>query len=110
MTERQEYPAPDHLDTEAAKVWAEVIGQHHEPARIIGPDLEAYCGQVALLRDARARIASEGTIIEDERGRPTEHPAISLERLAQKEVREWGDKFRGKVPREARGRRDVGPR
>jgi phage terminase small subunit len=99
------FPAPEHLDPEAAKVWAEVIGQHHEPAKIAGPDLEAYCGQVAMLRDARARVAAEGAIIEDERGRPDVHPAIALERLAQKEIREWGDKFRGRTRRpEPRGR------
>lgn len=99
------WPAPAHLDEAAAAVWAEVIAQHHEPARIVGPDLEAYCGQVALQRDARERVAREGTIIADERGRPEPHPAIALERAAQKEIRDWGDKFRGRVKREPVERR-----
>lgn len=98
------YPAPARLDEGAAAVWDEVIAQHHEPGKIAGPDLEAYCCQVALQRDLRARIADEGTIIADERGRPEPHPAIALERAAQKEIRDWGDKFRGRVKREQTGR------
>lgn len=93
------FPAPDYLDAAAAAVWVEVIGAHHDPARIIGPDLVAYCGQVATQRDARARIAREGLIVEDERGRPEPHPAIALELKAQAEIRAWGDKFRGRTPR-----------
>lgn len=108
MTAAEEYPPPDHLDEEAAKVWREIIAQHHEPGKIAGPDLEAYCGQVAMQRDARRRVAAEGTIIEDERGRPDVHPAIALEVKAQAEIRAWGDKFRGRVKRpepERRSRR-----
>lgn len=93
------------MDEAAAAVWAEVVEAHHEPARIVGPDLEAYCGQVAMVRDARARIAKEGTIIADERGKPEPHPAIALERAAQKEIRDWGDKFRGRPKREPAERR-----
>ncbi|ALY08898.1 hypothetical protein GALAXY_54 [Arthrobacter phage Galaxy] len=100
-----EFPAPAHLDPDAAAVWAEVVAAHHDPGRIVGPDLEAYCGQVAMVRDARRRIATEGTIIADERGKPEPHPAIALERAAQKEVREWGDKFRGRPKREPAERR-----
>jgi phage terminase small subunit len=100
-----EFAPPDHLDEKAAAVWREVVTAHHDPARIVGPDLEAYCGQVAMQRDARARIAREGSIIEDERGRPDVHPAIALELKAQAEIRSWGDKFRGRTKRpEPRGR------
>lgn len=95
------FPAPGYLDEDAADVWRETIAQHHEPAKIAGPDLAAYCGQVALWRDLRARVAREGSIIADERGRPEPHPAIALERAAQKEIRDWGDKFRGRPKRPA---------
>ncbi|UVK62596.1 hypothetical protein SEA_TAYLORSIPHT_57 [Arthrobacter phage TaylorSipht] len=105
VPEVEEFPAPEHMDDDAAKVWREVVAAHHDPGRIVGPDLEAYCGQVAMVRDARARIAKEGTIIADERGKPEPHPAIALERAAQKEVRDWGDKFRGRPKREPAERR-----
>lgn len=95
---------PEHLDEKTAAVWQELVDAHHDPARIIGADFEAYCGQVALQRDMRARIARDGSIVEDERGRPTEHPAIALEQAAQREIRAWGDKFRPKVGRERAGR------
>lgn len=93
------FPAPARLDPEAAAVWAEVVEQHHDPARIVGPDLEAYCGQVALQRTLRERIATEGPIVADAKGEPEPHPAVVLERAAQKEIRDWGDKFRGRTPR-----------
>lgn len=105
--EAREFPPPARLDAEASAVWREVVEQHHEPERIVGPDLEAYCAQVALQRDLRERIAAEGTIIADERGRPEPHPAIALERAAQKEIRDWGDKFRGRPKREKQPRRSA---
>lgn len=101
----EEFGPLESMDAEAAAVWRETIAQHHEPARIVGPDLAAYCGQVALQRDLRERIAREGAIIADERGRPEPHPAIVLERAAQKEIRDWGDKFRGRPKREPVERR-----
>ncbi|QRI45464.1 hypothetical protein SEA_LEONA_56 [Arthrobacter phage Leona] len=105
VDEDKGFPPPEYLDAEAAAVWREVIAQHHEPAKIAGPDLAAYCGQVALQRDLRERIATEGAIIADERGRPEPHPAIAMERAAQKEIRDWGDKFRGRTVRQPAERR-----
>ena len=84
---------PDRLDNDAADVWREVVAAHSDPAQIIGPALEAYCGQVAMQRDARSRIAKDGAIIDDGRGKPITHPAIALEARAQSEIRAWGDKF-----------------
>ena len=96
------FPPPAHLDGDAATIWTEIVNAHHEPARIVGPDLEAYCGQVAMLRDARRRVAREGAIIADTRGLPMAHPALGLELKAQAEIRAWGDKFRGRAKRATR--------
>lgn len=73
-------------------VWDELIAKGARP----GPQLEAYAGQVARLRDAQARLASEGLIIEDPRGNPIPHPAIAIEKAAQDEIRRWGSKFEGR--------------
>lgn len=101
---------PAHLDAATRKVWQELVDAHHDPHRIVGADFDAYCGQVALQRDARQRVAEEGAIVVDERDRPVPHPAIDLERDAQREIRAWGDKFRPKPPRaaSAEGRRGRG--
>lgn len=96
---------PAHLDEATAQVWEELVAAHHDPARIVGADFDAYCAQVALQRDARRRIAEEGAIVADERDRPSEHPAVALERDAQREIRAWGDRFRPKVARAAAGER-----
>lgn len=102
---------PEHLDRKAAEVWTEAIAEFLEigddPDRITGPDFDAYCAQVALQRETRDQIATDGAIVEDERGRPVPHPAIDLERDAQKEIRAWGERFKPKKPRST-GRR--GPR
>lgn len=87
--------APVHLPEDVAAVWAEVVAAYGEGAeRIEGPDLEAYCGQVARLRDAQRRIAAEGQIVADPKGHPIPHPALAIERAAQDEIRKWGSAFR----------------
>lgn len=104
---------PAHLDEHAAAVWREVVDAHREPpndpARIVGHELEAYCAVVATLRDVRARIAigSEEVIVADERDRPVPHPAFDLMRQLSREMREWGDRFKPKTPRPARGERSA---
>lgn len=92
--------APEHLSLAARAVWDATVGAHPTPDRIVGPDLEAYCTQVARMRDAQARIDTEGLIVADAKGNPVPHPAIALERAAQAEVRAWGDRF--KPPRRSR--------
>lgn len=84
--------APAHLTPAVAAVWSEVITAYGSD-EIVGPDLEAYCGQVAQLRDAQARIASDGLITADPKGNPIPHPAIAIERAAQDEIRKWGPRF-----------------
>ena len=87
--------APGHLPEAVAKVWNEVVDAYGDDAdKITGPALEAYCGQVATLRDCQARIAREGLVVADPKGLPIEHPAVRLERAAQDEIRKWGDQFR----------------
>lgn len=92
--------APEHLSPAARAVWDAAVGSHPSPDRIVGPDLEAYCTQVARMRDAQARVDAEGLIVADAKGNPVPHPAIALERAAQAEVRAWGDRF--KPPRRSR--------
>ena len=92
---------PSHLAPDVAAIWRE----HFANAGRIGPDFEAWCGQVARLRDAQRRIGAEGAIIADAKGNPIPHPALAIERQAQAELRAWGDTFRacGRRPREASG-------
>lgn len=84
---------PSHLAQDVAEVWSEIVAAHDDPERILGPALESYCGQVARLREAQRRLATEGLVIADPKGHPIPHPAISIERVAQDEIRKWGSKF-----------------
>ena len=84
--------APEHLPADVAAVWIEVV--EAVGAQCAGPDLEAYAGQVARLRDAQSRIAAEGAIVADPKGNPIPHPALAIEKSAQAEIRAWGDRFR----------------
>lgn len=87
---------PGHLADDVQAVWRELVAAAGADAhRIVGPDLEAYAGQVARLRDAQRRLAAEGVIIEDSKtGQPVPHPALAIERAAQVEIRTWGNHFR----------------
>lgn len=88
---------PAHLADDVAAVWIEVVAAYGSD-RIAGPGLEAYCGQVARLRDAQRRLAAEGTIVADPKGNPVPHPAVAIERAAQDEIRKWGTQFRRLKP------------
>lgn len=93
--------APDHLPDDVAAVWTQVVDAYGGGAdRIVGPDLEAYCGQVARLRDAQRRLATEGSVVADPKGFPIPHPAIAIERAAQDEIRKWGSAFKRRATRQ----------
>lgn len=49
-------------------------------------------GLLRRVRDARARVDNEGSIIDDGKGFPVEHPALKVERQASAELRGWVDK------------------
>ena len=61
--------------------------------RALSPFDEEVINTVAALirrlRDARRRIDEEGTIIDDGKGFPVEHPALLVERRASAELRGW---------------------
>lgn len=80
---------PVHLSPEVAEVWVELAPT--SPRR--GPDFEAYCAQVARVRDAQRRISSDGLVVADAKGVPVPHPALEIERKAQAELRAWGGQF-----------------
>lgn len=80
---------PEHLPDDVSAVWRELVGGGATP----GPDLEAYCGQVARLRDAQRRLNDEGLVIADPKGFPIPHPAIQIELRAQEQIKKWGSRF-----------------
>lgn len=81
---------PEHLRPVERDAWTDVVealGPAAEAAPL--PALEALACQVARMRDARRRIEAEGEIVLDARDRPVPHPALTIERQAQSEVRAW---------------------
>lgn len=98
-----EVKVPSHLPEDVGRVWVEVVTAWGESAaEVEGPELEAFAGQVARLRDAQRRLAAEGIVVEDPKGQPIPHPAIAVERAAQEQIRAWGDRFRPRRPRGGR--------
>jgi len=89
--------APEHLSEAARVVWCEVAALFKvagdDVARVSGAGLEAYCVQVARMRDAQRRVDREGLVVADEKGRPVPHPALVIEKAAQVEVRAWQERF-----------------
>ena len=100
--------APEHLSEAARVVWCEVAALFKvagdDVARVSGAGLEAYCVQVARMRDAQRRVDREGLVVADEKGRAgggaVPQPALVVEKAARVEVRAWQERF---TPR--RGRR-----
>ena len=87
--------APKHLPPDVAEVWVELVAGLGDLAdRKVGPEVEAYCGSVARLRDAQHRIHAEELIVPDSKNAPVAHPAFAIERQAMDDLRKWGDKFR----------------
>lgn len=72
-------------------IWDE-LKEQLQP-RIGGPGLEALCGQVYRLREAERRISEEGMVVQDVKGNPIPHPALSIEKQAQAEIRNWINKY-----------------
>ncbi len=69
-------------------MWVAVVGD----GVLSGADAaaaEAFCVQVARLRDAQQRVDAEGAIVADEKGRPVPHPALAMELAASAEMRLW---------------------
>lgn len=86
---------PDGMPSDVAAVWDEIVTAHGEDwERIEGPGLEAFCGQIARLREAQRRLAEEGLVTADPKGNPIPHPAVQIERVAQGEIRKWGQQFK----------------
>lgn len=82
---------PAHLPPDVAHVWGEFVGR----SKNVGAEFEAWCGQVARLRDAQHRLSVEGLVVADAKGSPIPHPALVIERQAQAELRAWGARFSG---------------
>lgn len=83
------------LPADVKLIWDEVLAAAGEARAnaMKGPALEAYCGQIARLREAQKRLNAEGLVIADPKGNPIPHPAIAIERTAQDEIRKWGKQF-----------------
>lgn len=106
MTDEQ-YPPPASMPDKVAAIWREVATAHVEAgddtiARKVGPGLEAYCAITADLRDATAKVAEHGVLVQDNRGAPIENPAIAIKNNAARELARIGDRYQ---PRPARPRR-----
>ena len=91
--------APEGMPEAERRIWQQMV----DAGSPEGPELEAFVGQVARLREAQRRIAAEGLITADPKGYPIPHPAIAIEKSAQAEIRAWGSKFAPKRPGAAAG-------
>ena len=84
-------PVPATLSSAAANVWRDTT-----PGLLPGADpavIEAYCTQVARMRDAQSRIDTEGLIVGDAKGQPVPHPALAIEKAAAEQVRKLSDQL-----------------
>lgn len=85
MTRKRTIPlrpqVPQHLDGEAARLWAELApqlagGGALDPA--IATSLEIACQAYSTWRTHEARIAAEGAIVKSPAGFAQAHPSVSI--------------------------------
>lgn len=93
MTTREPLDPPEGLPEAAADVWREIVASNDLAGTVDRAALEAFCTLMARLRDARARVAEEGMVVTDPRGRVIPHPALTVERQTAEQIRAWGDRF-----------------
>ena len=51
--------------------------------------VETVAGLILRVREAQEAIQREGTIVDDGKGFPVEHPALVIEKRASQEIRGW---------------------
>lgn len=84
---------PEGMPADVATVWREIVESNDLAGRVDRAALEAFATLVARMREARDRVAEEGLIVEDSRGRTVPHPALLVERQTAEQIRAWGDRF-----------------
>lgn len=102
-----DYPPPADMPATVAVIWTEIVQAHVDAGdpligQKVGPRMEAFCAITADLRDATARVAKDGLLVQNARGEPTPHPAIAIKNDASRELARYGSEFR---PKQARPRR-----
>ncbi len=79
---RKEPPVPRcpaGMDPDAKKIWREVLRRYGAGCeKIAGPALEAFCGQMAMMRKLQKQVDDEGLIVLDSRGAAMRHPAFDM--------------------------------
>jgi len=86
VKDKKDRAEPASLPEYLLPVWREIAGNYPVSSDL---ELEAVCGLVHRLRDARERIEKDGIIVLDKAGHPVPHPALETERQAQRELRAW---------------------
>ncbi len=98
-----DHTAPDHFTEQMRRAHDELAARWPDTEPMPhGAEYEAWLGQVVRLREAQAAIAADGPIVADPKGNPIPHPAITIERLAQTEIRRWGRRFDPPKPKAKR--------
>lgn len=81
--------APEHLTEEAKAVWRQIVRTRKRDglAPLNVTTLESVAVLTSRLRDASARIETEGLLIADAKGNPIPHPALEIERVTSEQLR-----------------------
>ena len=80
---------PDRLDEQGAQLWRELVARDTLDPRVTAEMLEAYCGLVVRWRDAAAKVAEEGLVVDGDKRGAIVHPALAVERQLAEQLREW---------------------
>jgi len=98
VAERKTIPAyptepPEHLDDDRAAVWREVVARGRTAPTVDAMFLEVYCDVVVQYRQASEKIAQDGSVIANEKGAATVHPALTVQRQLANQLKDWAPLF-----------------
>jgi len=88
-------PCPESLCEEAKAEWVRVVVELEKLemlTRVDSPSLEAYCGAVVMMRQARKAITADGLVLNGKFG-PVKNPAVQIHRDCAALVRQFAAEF-----------------
>lgn len=91
---RPSFEPPDRLSDAGRDVWEEIVRRGRMHPSIDPEMLETYCALVVRWREAAAKVAEEGLVVDggDRRGAVV-HPALAAERELAEQIRKWSPLF-----------------
>lgn len=113
---RKAPPMPRSLTAKEKTIWKQLVPTLEDAGMLQTVDgfaLEALVTEIAIMREAKSRLAKDGMISKGVAGQARKHPALQIIQDSQREIRAWCERFgldpstRGKITLPSNGGREL---